>query len=250
MPHITLTHDEVGMDLDEGGTADSSHSEDGRDTWAKHVPWGIEPRQRRATYMGRLSAIVPSFTPSVIQVAGFRRGSSLGRGSETLAGEDHIGEVTAGALPAASTVANRGNSRAGKKSATMVFLGAWALFGIRTLMGNRHGLSMSSSVSTGKVLSPLNPSFNIRVPVTVTTVLIETLPLPPNLTLETPSIFEDQNPPSHEPYPANPSAERILGRVFAWLCTTLYLTSRLPQIWKNVSKCVTFPSPELMTSSV
>ncbi|KAJ7905622.1 PQ loop repeat-domain-containing protein [Mycena olivaceomarginata] len=23
------------------------------------------------------------------------------------------------------------------------------------------------------------------------------------------------------------------GRIFAWLCTTLYLTSRLPQIWKN-----------------
>ncbi|EJU05140.1 hypothetical protein DACRYDRAFT_19737, partial [Dacryopinax primogenitus] len=27
--------------------------------------------------------------------------------------------------------------------------------------------------------------------------------------------------------------ERILGRVSAWTCTTLYLTSRLPQIWKN-----------------
>ncbi|KAG5727988.1 hypothetical protein E4T56_gene19336 [Termitomyces sp. T112] len=26
---------------------------------------------------------------------------------------------------------------------------------------------------------------------------------------------------------------RVVGRIFAWLCTTLYLTSRLPQIWKN-----------------
>ena len=34
---------------------------------------------------------------------------------------------------------------------------------------------------------------------------------------------------------ADAASERLLGRIFAWLCTTLYLTSRLPQIWKNVS---------------
>lgn len=32
-----------------------------------------------------------------------------------------------------------------------------------------------------------------------------------------------------------PVWERIIGRMSAWLCTTLYLTSRLPQIWRNVS---------------
>ena len=31
-----------------------------------------------------------------------------------------------------------------------------------------------------------------------------------------------------------PQVRRIIGRVSAWICTTLYLTSRLPQIWKNV----------------
>ncbi|GAA6020085.1 hypothetical protein JCM11491_006390 [Sporobolomyces phaffii] len=30
-----------------------------------------------------------------------------------------------------------------------------------------------------------------------------------------------------------PDWERIVGRTSAWLCTTLYLTSRLPQIWRN-----------------
>lgn len=29
--------------------------------------------------------------------------------------------------------------------------------------------------------------------------------------------------------------ERFIGRASAWMCTTLYLTSRLPQIWQNVS---------------
>jgi hypothetical protein len=32
-----------------------------------------------------------------------------------------------------------------------------------------------------------------------------------------------------------PDYRRILGRASAWLCTTLYLTSRMPQLWKNVS---------------
>jgi len=34
------------------------------------------------------------------------------------------------------------------------------------------------------------------------------------------------------------SLERIIGRMSAWACTTLYLTSRLPQIWKNVSTVI------------
>ncbi|GAA5965262.1 hypothetical protein JCM3765_006377 [Sporobolomyces pararoseus] len=32
---------------------------------------------------------------------------------------------------------------------------------------------------------------------------------------------------------SGPDYERIIGRTSAWLCTTLYLTSRLPQIWRN-----------------
>ena len=31
-----------------------------------------------------------------------------------------------------------------------------------------------------------------------------------------------------------PLFQRVVGRVAAWICTTLYLTSRLPQIWMNV----------------
>ncbi|PWN93158.1 hypothetical protein FA10DRAFT_257509 [Acaromyces ingoldii] len=33
--------------------------------------------------------------------------------------------------------------------------------------------------------------------------------------------------------PPSPSWERILGRISAWICTVLYMTSRLPQIWEN-----------------
>jgi hypothetical protein len=38
-----------------------------------------------------------------------------------------------------------------------------------------------------------------------------------------------------DPPPESPSFKRLFGRTSAWACTTLYLTSRLPQIWKNVS---------------
>ncbi|KAK4053874.1 hypothetical protein OIV83_001530, partial [Microbotryomycetes sp. JL201] len=36
-----------------------------------------------------------------------------------------------------------------------------------------------------------------------------------------------------EPRPRGRDWERFIGRASAWLCTTLYLTSRLPQIWQN-----------------
>jgi len=36
-----------------------------------------------------------------------------------------------------------------------------------------------------------------------------------------------------------PSFQRVVGRISAWTCTTLYLTSRLPQIWKNVGHITT-----------
>lgn len=40
----------------------------------------------------------------------------------------------------------------------------------------------------------------------------------------------------HESPPLTPEQKRrLVGRISAWACTTLYLTSRLPQIWKNVS---------------
>ncbi|WVQ78348.1 hypothetical protein IAT38_000433 [Cryptococcus sp. DSM 104549] len=43
--------------------------------------------------------------------------------------------------------------------------------------------------------------------------------------------------PTHEhPPEGSPSFQRIVGRISAWSCTTLYLTSRLPQIWMNFQR--------------
>jgi hypothetical protein len=43
----------------------------------------------------------------------------------------------------------------------------------------------------------------------------------------------DRYKPSDPPLPPV-NMERLIGRLAAWTCTALYLTSRLPQIWKNV----------------
>lgn len=43
-----------------------------------------------------------------------------------------------------------------------------------------------------------------------------------------------QLPVDESPPPRSRNWERFIGRASAWLCTTAYLTSRLPQIWQNV----------------
>jgi hypothetical protein len=53
---------------------------------------------------------------------------------------------------------------------------------------------------------------------------------------------QKDDPDDHDPYPER-NLERFFGRASAWVCTTLYLTSRLPQIWQNVR-----PSPLLPPS--
>ncbi|KZP19537.1 hypothetical protein FIBSPDRAFT_743775 [Athelia psychrophila] len=98
----------------------------------------------------------------------------------------------------------RTSSRASRRGAGLVFLGVWALFGIGTLAGKRD--LMASGAGIGKVLTDRLPA--------------DAHPVWAALSGDI----------------GAPSTQRILGRFFAWLCTTLYLTSRLPQIWKNFTR--------------
>lgn len=41
-------------------------------------------------------------------------------------------------------------------------------------------------------------------------------------------------PNPEDDFPPPMTWQHVIGRISAWACTTLYLTSRLPQIWKNV----------------
>lgn len=112
----------------------------------------------------------------------------------------------------------------------MIFFGVWALFSLSFFSGKIQPLySIDKSTDIGRVLSPRNVPLvsTLDVPLLVSS-------QPGSTSDESLDIFQAVNPESS--YHANSEAfnERVLGRIFAWLCTTLYLTSRLPQIWKNV----------------
>ncbi|KAJ6623539.1 PQ loop repeat-domain-containing protein [Mycena sp. CBHHK59/15] len=111
----------------------------------------------------------------------------------------------------------------GPTGASLVFLSIFALFSIGTLASTQSGALRSRSTNLGRVL-------NVPVAVAPSTAA-------PVLDINAAQFLgsDDRPPhvPDHDPIPTDPSNERVIGRIFAWLCTTLYLTSRLPQIWKN-----------------
>lgn len=137
---------------------------------------------------------------------------------------------------------SRRSPRASRRGATMVFMGAWALFGIGTLGIRGYNGERGVAVLPGKVLSSssLTPS-SLSFPSPTN----ESSPLATvDLVFDAPH-FEDMS--KDRPPAAGPRMERVIGRISAWICTTLYLTSRLPQIWKNVR--VLMPHVVLLNSS-
>lgn len=133
------------------------------------------------------------------------------------------------------TIISPRGTRASRRGSTMVFLGAWALFGLGALTRSRGFPYSDYPASIGRVLATVEYR-NGPAPVALENTGIyqrDSKPVFYNLTVSgqstIPTILGHDDPDSHEP-----STEQILGRFFAWLCTTLYITSRLPQIWKNV----------------
>lgn len=220
---IASRTEEVGDEDGLGTLGDSFHSEVNR----KRVSWSVERNGRgdSAGHSGRHR----SATPAALQLAStdslLREVEALSRGRASQREE----ELQTDGDDTPKDGVNRRNSRAGRKGATMVFLGAAALFSVGKLTGSDPLSPSSSLAGVGRVISSV--TFH-SIPVAVST---------------TPSISEQyftpyiapndpppHDPPPHDPHSTRPSNQRILGRIFAWLCTTLYLTSRLPQIWKNV----------------
>ncbi|KAJ7285725.1 PQ loop repeat-domain-containing protein [Mycena rebaudengoi] len=194
--------------------AQSFHSEGGNAR--QHVSWGTDGYGKRGGSVGRTpmsrNAFLPRNTPADATPDAVNRGRTLQR-------DPDLDEAQNTEAQAADT--QRRSSRAGRRGASLVFLSIFALFGVRTLAGGRAGVLHGRDTSIGRVLT--------TVPVAVTHSASATAHVVQYLDLD------DRPPhkPHHDPIPADRSSERVIGRIFAWLCTTLYLTSRLPQIWKN-----------------
>ncbi|KAK8869742.1 hypothetical protein IAR55_000310 [Kwoniella newhampshirensis] len=137
--------------------------------------------------------------------------------------------------------------RGGRRAAGVAFMSLGLLVG----SGGWNTSSASfgkigGSSTTGVVLATPSPT-----PASVWTIPRHPLPLshsasaasPPHLDYRNSTyILELDHVPDHDhdkdshPPDYTPSIERIIGRISAWTCTTLYLTSRLPQIWKNFQR--------------
>ena len=219
-------------DVDEEALAmlsDSFHSDR-----HKHVPQSKESQPLASQSRSRNRQAMPSSSiPAALQITSTAddsdplvRGRSLQRANRASldSGREHNrlhGE--GGSQPGRSPRANR-------RGSTMVFMGAWALFGIGTL--SMRGYSAESG---GEVILPgrvLSPSSSMPSSLPFPSPPLESPPLAPiDLVLDT-LYFEDT---SEDGSPvAGPPLDRVIGRISAWTSTTLYLTSRLPQIWKNV----------------
>lgn len=201
--------------------ADSFHSENiGR----KQVSWSVERLGQRGGSIGRYAGGLPRGALPSMRMASSSESTGaadLQTRGRTLQRE--IDDIPSSDLPPSMSR----QSRASRRGANMVFLGVFALFSIGTIAGSKRGLADMETTHIGRVLS--SPSFDLP-PATVTSV-----PSSEHLSVH---FLDDDKPfddhPHHDPSPPHPpSNERVLGRIFAWLCTTLYLTSRLPQIWKN-----------------
>jgi len=130
-----------------------------------------------------------------------------------------------------------------RRSATIVFLGVWALFGVNTWSSSQGAPSRvmrkDHAERLGKVLGEAVLSTSGHDP----PVFEDALPQidPSYVTSSTPwyTTPDDTSTPPNRPQRPKPpkrparSMKLIIGRISAWLCTVLYLTSRLPQIWKN-----------------
>ncbi|KAJ7125461.1 PQ loop repeat-domain-containing protein [Mycena crocata] len=217
----TLSGSRLSDDADDSAfaaMADSFHSEGGLAPTRKRVSWSTERYGKRGGSVGRnplsRSAFLPRITPADSAGDAVDRGRSLQRDAD----QDES------AIAESPTQSTDRSSRASRRGANLVFLSLFALFGVGTWRSNRSDALQGRSTNVGRVLA--------TVPVAFVPSSLET-----TRELDRAQFIRLDDPPPHEPHrdpiPEDPSDERVIGRIFAWLCTTLYLTSRLPQIWKN-----------------
>ncbi|KAI0322250.1 PQ loop repeat-domain-containing protein [Amylostereum chailletii] len=212
---------------------ESFHSDSGRHGRRKRVSWSKERYSPAlASAAGRpISSPVP---PSLQITSQSEPLDPLARGRSLQRNDLDDEQVDEERWQHGEESQRRRSSRASKRGAGMVFMGAWALFGVGTLVRNRRGVVPESGLQIGRVLS------NVELPV-ASDIVATSLHSPP---LQSPEVFvtfdrslsDDIHAHDDPPPDEGASAERVIGRIFAWACTTLYLTSRLPQIWKNFAR--------------
>lgn len=214
--------------------ADSIQSEGGRSR--KHVSWNAASQSRRS---GSLDPTTRQTLPSRRSIRPSLQMTDSREGESDIRGRSQQREVDTDATPSST---RQSGSRASRRGASLIFLGFWALFGVGTLSGSSRNLPSISSLSVGRVLTPVGG----RAPRALDVPNVVGPDYEPEgfswveIAADAGGTDREDVPPPVESLPL----QQIIGRLSAWTCTILYLTSRLPQIWKNVSTrvYVIFPS--------
>jgi len=204
---------------------DSFHSEGSRRgrSRGKHVSWTRDSTSRDREARAISQDPSPSEPPSPQTAPATLRGRQLTRptiyGSPTTSDETGVVQPTRERrISEASTV----SAAASRRSASIVFLGVLALFGLSSRAGYRP---FGASPSEGGVLNVL------PIPeATSTTLQLDNIPYV--LSSDTVVRLQESGPSVSLSF-ADGDTKKAIGRISAWTCTTLYITSRLPQIWKN-----------------
>ncbi|KAK0463968.1 PQ loop repeat-domain-containing protein [Desarmillaria tabescens] len=199
--------------------ADSFHSEGGRRT---RISWSSERHGGRGGSVGRipsrgaLPTALHMSAPSAEVAEALIRGRSLQRDADADLNLSQDPEP---------------RRRSSRRGASMVFFGVWALFSVGALAGSQRHLPLTSTTTRiGNVLA----ARGVRIPDPQTYSSLMASDVPTTFEpVHSTDVYVSISEPSYHQTLFQPSNERVLGRIFAWLCTTLYLTSRLPQIWKN-----------------
>ncbi|CAE6437340.1 hypothetical protein ACGC1H_004427 [Rhizoctonia solani] len=157
-----------------------------------------------------------------------RRGASLAERGRALDRGD--AEVSGSRRKRISQTSGRG--------ASLVFLAVFGLWGFSMGRGRIEdtGLARIGRVLSRSVENTVHPSIYFTSSSESTTRL-HYVPSPAVITAE----GQEQLPPTAPPPPSDDEPDRTswtwrIGRISAWICTTLYLTSRMPQIWKNYTR--------------
>lgn len=163
--------------------------------------------------------------------------SSLSRERNTDLDSPHYYKNRSRSRRASSTSTSALTEGASRRSASIVFLGVFVLLGFSTFNHKHYSSTFISPSSTwqGDVLTPVSPEHHNHrrqhyhyylhpLHHTYQTNTYITTHIPRD---NSQSFLDDDH---------SSDTEKLIGRLAAWTCATLYLTSRLPQIWKNYTR--------------
>ncbi|KAI0345157.1 hypothetical protein BDW22DRAFT_1370916 [Trametopsis cervina] len=221
--------------------ADSFHSEGGRGS-QKKVTWsGSRERRGRGGSLGRshsrplMSPITRMNSQGQMPVSPILPAQDYDYNSR---GRAALRDGAHDETQPAESVAQRRSSRASRKGAGMVFLSVWALFSVGSMVDSGRG---RGKMGVGRVLVSRDINPTKVAPAASEDPMRMVVDRQTNAEGDAAMAFENlqfvgETSPSDPPEDEGPGTDYIIGRISAWVCTTLYLTSRLPQIWKNYAR--------------